>query len=349
MQTHDNDTSAFAADLRSLLAGEFGDDSLEVHALDRRGEGYSWETYIVDVRSRQSADVVPSRFAVKREPRAGLLGIYDVQREVDLLRAAGEIGCPAPRVVAFRLGSSDCRGFYAMEMIDGVVPMPWNVRKMIPDAQIRRTLGLELAAIMGRLHRANLDRIRVHDLDPPSAPGETGAAELRKWRDVYLACTPRRIPIVDLAFAWLDHRSDRVSGRVCLVHNDLRVGNVIVRDGRVAAVLDWETADLTDPAADLAKFNLPTFRGRSSNASGLIDWNEFLDAYAAVAQWRPDPHTIDYWTVLEIVKAIVGSLRGVHFFRRRRTDDLRYLNMGWQTHHSIKWLVELYESGRWGR
>ena len=140
-----------------------------------------------------------------------------------------------------------------------------------------------------------------------------------------------------------------MSGRVALVHNDLRIGNVVVNNGRVAAVLDWETAEFTDPSADLAKFNLPTFRGRSSLASGLVRWERFLDAYEAAIGWRPGQRALDFWTVLEIVKATVGALRGVHYFESGQTDDIRYANMGWQAHHSTKWLVELYENGTWGR
>lgn len=349
--TPDPDTTTFAADLRSLLAGQLDDQTLELQSIERRGEGYSWETYLVEVNTREARSGAESpRFAVKREPRAGLLGVYDVQREVELLTVTREkVGCPVPGVVGFRLPTNGARGFYVMEMVSGVVPMPWNVRKVIPDEATRHRIGLELASVMARLHKCAINDLHIGDMAPPSSPAATGLLEARKWQDVYHHCAAVPVPIIDLAFSWLLHRCDAVSGRVALVHNDLRIGNVVIHEGRVAAILDWETAQFSDPAADLAKFNLPTFRGRSALASGLIDWEAFLAAYEAQTGWRPSRQTLEYWTVLEIVKAAVGGLRGRHYFDLGQTSDIRYANMGWQVHHAARWLVELFESGAWGR
>lgn len=350
MTTIDTETDPFSAHLRDRLAAHFDDQSLALEAFNRRGEGYSWETYLITLsRQRASGERVHERYAVKREPAAGLLAPYDVQLEVDLLRTAREdVGCPVPDVLLYEVGGPQTKGFYVMQMIEGVVPMPWDVRKLFPDEALRHDLGIELAQLLARLHGKPVEQLHIPALSIPSDGHTTGAREAKKWQRIYLESAAVRIPILDLVFAWLQHRADQVSGRVALVHNDLRIGNVIVRDGKVAAVLDWETAEFTDPVADLAKFNLPTFRGRSALASGLVDWTEFLDTYEAHSGWRPSEQALQYWTVMEIAKTIVGALRGVHFFESGKTADIRYANMGYQTHHSIKWLVELFESGKWG-
>jgi aminoglycoside phosphotransferase (APT) family kinase protein len=348
MTTPDLTTADFREELRAVLARELADDDLEFESLSRRGEGYSWETYLLTTRSGRSGRV--ERYAVKREPVAGLVGDYDVQLEVDLLEAARhEFGCPVPGVIAHVPSEGDQRGFYVMEMVDGVVPMPWNVKKLVPDADERRAIGLELAGIMARIHVKDVADLQIGSMTPPVDGGTTGADETAKWRASYEEVTRLRLPLLDLAFAWLAHSAGAVSGRVSLVHNDLRVGNVIVSEGRVAAVLDWETAEYTDPVADLAKFNLPTFRGRSSLASGLVEWDEFLAAYEAVSGWRPTEAALDYWTVLEITKAAVGCLRGLHYVDAGLSTDIRYATMGNQIHHFLKWLIELYENGTWGR
>lgn len=350
MTATDTETEPFSVQLRDALAAHFGDDSLQLQAVNRRGEGYSWETYLVTVnRQLPGGDRTLERYAVKREPVAGLLAPYDVQLEVDLLRTAREdIGCPVPDVVLFDTGGPQNKGFYVMQMVEGVVPMPWDVKKVLPEENVRHELGLELAGIFARLHSKPVDQLRISALKIPADGRTTGASEAAKWQRIYQDCTSIRVPVLDLVFAWLQHRANQVSGRIALVHNDLRIGNVIVRDGKVAAVLDWETAEFTDPVADLAKFNLLTFRGRSKLASGLIEWDAFLDAYEAQSGWRPSELSLEYWTVLEIAKTVVGALRGVHFFESGKTEDIRYANMGFQTHHSIKWLVELFETGQWG-
>ncbi|MBN6731258.1 phosphotransferase family protein [Burkholderia multivorans] len=346
----DNETDDFRGELRAALARHFSEEELAIETFSRRGEGYSWETYLVSIRRRpQNGMAAVERYAVKREPAAGLLPPYDVQREVELLRVAKETGCPVPDVILHSLRDDDRRGFYVMEMVEGVVPMPWDVKKVIPDGHVRHRLGLELADIMARIHRWDVASVQIPGLTPAGDARATGATEADKWHRIYLECKSTHVPILDLAFAWLAHRADHVSGRTALVHNDLRVGNVIVRDDRVVAVLDWETAAITDPAADLAKFNLPTFRGRSSLASGLIEWDRFLDAYESQTGWRPDEATLNYWSVMEIAKTAVGGLLGAHCFYSGKTDDIRYANLGFQSHHAIRWLVELFETGQWGR
>jgi aminoglycoside phosphotransferase (APT) family kinase protein len=347
----DTESDNFRAEVCAALAQHFDDPSIDVERFSRRGEGYSWETYLVSVtRARPEGGRGAEHYAVKREPSAGLLAPYDVQLEVDLLKAAGgDIGCPVPHVVTYDPGSNGRRGFYVMGMVDGVVPMPWDVRKVVPSETTRHELGIELAGIMAKLHSKDIRELTIRGMAEAPDGAATGTTEVEKWYRIYLESMSTRLPVLDLAFSWLLHRADSVSGRVALVHNDLRVGNVIVKDGRVAAVLDWETAEFTDPAADLAKFNLPTFRGRSSLASGLVEWDAFLDAYEAQTGWRPHQQSLAYWTVVEIAKTIVGALRGVHFFDCGRTEDIRYANMGFQINHSVKWLVELFENGQWGR
>jgi aminoglycoside phosphotransferase (APT) family kinase protein len=340
----------FRAELRDALARHFGDDSVDIAAFSRRGEGYSWETYLVTANRRAPDGTrCEARYAVKREPRAGLLAPYDVLREVDLLQTARDVvGIPVPGIVTFSAGTREQRGFYVMEMVDGVVPMPWDVKKVVALESDRCKLGLELAGMLARLHNVNPAELTIHGMGPVPRGAQAGLIEVDKWHAIYMECKTVHLPVLDLAFAWLRARADGVSGRIALVHNDLRVGNVIVKDGAVAAVLDWETAEFSDPAADLAKFNLPTFRGRSSLASGLVEWERFLDTYEGVAGWRPGADALAYWSVMEIAKTIVGALRGVHFFSSRKTDDIRYANMGFQIHHSVRWLVELYENGQWG-
>jgi aminoglycoside phosphotransferase (APT) family kinase protein len=181
------------------------------------------------------------------------------------------------------------------------------------------------------------------------AAADCGAREVAKWHQVYVESAAMRVPVLDLAFAWLAHNTNAVSGRIALVHNDLRIGNLIVEDGRIAAIVDWETAQLTDPAADLAKFNLAPFRGRAGLASGLVEFEVFLRAYEVASGWRPEQRTLDFWTTLEIAKNAVGAIRGLHYFATGQSSDIRYANLGFQVHHSLRWLVEDYEQGVWGR
>jgi hypothetical protein len=43
--------------------------------------------------------------------------------------------------------------------------------------------------------------------------------------------------------------------RPCLIHRDVAGENLLVRHGRIVAIVDWETAAGGDPAFDIARFH----------------------------------------------------------------------------------------------
>src|SRR5690606_15868694 len=143
----------------------------------------------------------------------------------------------------------------------------------------RRDLGREVARQMARLHAGVPEDLGLAEVGTP--PTHAGHAEVAELRRDYDEVAVIRIPIIDLAIAWLSAHADDVSGRIALVHADFRVGNLIVdpEDGTLTSVLDWETARFTDPVADIGWFFQRTSRGRSPLACKLILPEEFLDAY----------------------------------------------------------------------
>lgn len=344
-----SETTDFLAELGDVLSAQVADSSpVTLVDVDQRSEGNSWETYLVTA-SWGGGDHTAS-FAVKREPISGIVGSYDVAREVALLRAAAGLGLPVPGVPAYRVGEPGNRGFFAMERMVGVVPMPHNVSRIIPDAGDRAALGRQVAREMATLHAAAPAALVLPELDAAPAPGETGRVENDQWRQTYDEIADIRIPVLDLALAWLDHRADRVSGRVSLVHNDFRVGNLVVNpeDGGLVGILDWETAHFSDPLADLAWFFQRTSRGRSPLACKLLRVEDFLDVYAEAAGWRPEPESLTWWAVQSLTKTAIGCLQAVAIFGRGDRPELRYANMAHSVYYSLGWLNQMLRDGEWG-
>jgi aminoglycoside phosphotransferase (APT) family kinase protein len=80
-------------------------------------------------------------------------------------------------------------------------------------------------------------------------------AQLPDW-----ASLPLPIPAVDPALVdrdavlavWADAlAAPSYDGEPCWFHGDLHEGNLLVRDGRLAAVIDWGAAGRGDPAIEL--------------------------------------------------------------------------------------------------
>lgn len=83
-----------------------------------------------------------------------------------------------------------------------------------------------MAALLADLHALDVDALGVGFLPRRDAPEDEGVTDL----------PPRRTPL----------------GRRSLLHGDYWPGNVLWRDGRVVALLDWEDAAVGDPMCDLA-------------------------------------------------------------------------------------------------
>ncbi|WP_067672378.1 phosphotransferase family protein [Nocardia miyunensis] len=337
----------FLDDLTAALdAALAASGTLRLTEVDRRGEGNSWETYLVGAKWVGPAGPGSAEYAVKRRPSSGIVTDYDVAREVALLAAAASIGLPVPAVITHDPERS--RGFFVMEKVAGAIPLPANVSRIVPDPASREGLGREVARAMARLHAADPASLGLTCLGPVPDPTRTGAIENAAWTRNYQEVADIRIPVLDLALAWLDHRSDLVSERVSLVHNDFRVGNLVVRDGELAAVLDWETAHFSDPVADIAWFAQRTSRGRSPLLCKLIALQPFLDEYEAAAGWRPEPATLTWWAVQSLTKTAIGCLQAVRVYNTGGRDDLRYATMANSVYYSLGWLGRMLRDREWG-
>ncbi len=93
------------------------------------------------------------------------------------------------------------------------------------------------------------------------------------------------------------------TGRACLVHGDFWPGNVLWRDGQVAAVLDWEDALLGDPLFDLACMRAELFwlRDLQTVDAFTLRYRHYLPVDATRLAWwdlfmaTAPLHSMDGW------------------------------------------------------
>lgn len=207
----------------------------------RIGDGHSNLTFLV----RGSRDVV-----VRRPPPPPLPpGAHDVLREARLLRGLAETGVPVPEVLAAaEAGEVIDSPLYVMSHVPG----PVVTTRTPPELQGRgRTIGESMVGTLAQLHEVDWQRAGLAEMGRPE--GFNGR-HLRRMRRLVAdpdGAPPAAFAAVD---AWLEAHVPAESGAT-LVHNDYRLGNVILGpDGRVAAVLDWELATIGDPLFDVGYF-----------------------------------------------------------------------------------------------
>jgi aminoglycoside phosphotransferase (APT) family kinase protein len=183
--------------------------------------------------------------------------------------AVTSAGYPAPTL---RLDGDGCGGlgrpFLVMDRVEGRTPLDDAGVRGLP--RVFRELPGVLAGLLADLHA-----LPTAGLDGP----ELDATE------VLLAGVPPG-PDRDWLVA---HRPAATPPVIC--HGDLHGFNLLARDGRVVAVLDWELAGLGPPELDVARTELilATLPGVSAVARRLLRGRSarvataFTDAYRARA------------------------------------------------------------------
>lgn len=211
------------------------------------GDGHSNLTFLVtDEKGRQ---VVLRRPPPPPTPPGG----HDMLREARIIGALMDTPVPVAELLATaEAGELLDVHFYVMAFAAGPVvtdttPAPLNT------PAIRRRIGEGLVDTLADLHAVDWRAVGLADLGRPE--GFNGRHLARMAR---LVADEDGRPPAHFAAAeeWLRDNVPPESGAT-IVHNDFRIGNVVLsgeRPGEVAAVLDWELATLGDPLFDLGYF-----------------------------------------------------------------------------------------------
>jgi aminoglycoside phosphotransferase (APT) family kinase protein len=279
------------------------------------GDGHSNLTFLV------SDD--HSRVVVRRPPPPPLPpGAHDVLREARLLTALAPTDVPAPRVLASApAGELLDVPVLVMEFVDGAVitektPAPRD------DEGLRRRIAESLVDTLAALHAVPWDGVGLGDFGKPEG---FNARQLRRMRSLVAVdgTVPKSFTPLD---NWLHAHLPPESG-TSIVHNDFRIGNVIVdpRTGCVAAVLDWELATIGDPLADLGylltSYPVPgeplvptAAMGSAVLEPGYPGRTELVDRYAD--RTGADVSNVNWYATLAMYK-----LAALYEYSRRRFED----------------------------
>ncbi|MFZ3320251.1 phosphotransferase family protein [Mycobacterium sp.] len=279
------------------------------------GDGHSNLTFLVSDGH--------SRVVVRRPPPPPLPpGAHDVLREARLLTALEQTDVPTPRVLAIAAaGELVDVPVFVMEFVDGAVitestPAPGE------DGQLRRRIGESLVDTLAALHKVGWRDVGLDDFAKPDG---FNARQLRRMRSLIAVegTVPSEFTMLD---EWLHAHLPPESG-TAIVHNDFRIGNMIVnmKVGSIAAVLDWELATIGDPLADLGYFLtsypgpgeplVPTSAmGTAVLEPGYPERAELLDRYAN--RTGADVSKVNWYATLAMYK-----LAALYEYSRRRFES----------------------------
>jgi aminoglycoside phosphotransferase (APT) family kinase protein len=136
--------------------------------------------------------------------------------------------------------------FYVMRFVEGAVLHDADSARDLP-AEARASLGEDVVDVLAALHAIDPDAVGLGTLGRKEA---YIARQLKRWTTQWENSKQREIPAMDAARALLGERLPEQVGAT-IVHGDYRLGNMIVADGKIQGVLDWELCTLGDPLADV--------------------------------------------------------------------------------------------------
>ena len=280
------------------------------------GDGHSNLTFLVSDGH--------SRVVVRRPPPPPLPpGAHDVLREAELLAALAGTDVPTPRVLATAAAGELLDVPFVRDGLRRSGPSSPNRRRRLAKTyELRRRIGESLVDTLAALHAVAWREVGLGDFGKPDG---FNARQLRRMRS--LVAVDGSVP---KSFAPLDdwlHAHLPPESATSIVHNDFRIGNMIVDigSGCVAAVLDWELATIGDPLADLGYLLtsypvageplVPTSAmGTAVLEPGYPSRAELLDRYAN--RTGADVSGVNWYATLAMYK-----LAALYEYSRRRFED----------------------------
>lgn len=267
-------------------------DQVEVVSVSRLTGGASRETYAVDAQ----LDGEPWPLILQRDRGGTRRRDEGMEAEASVVRRAHEAGTPTPIVVlshgqlpdeqAFTVGNS----WFVTEVVAGET----IARRILRDdeyAPARDTLASQLGRALAQLHTVPVEGLDwIEEVDQLVAYREV-ADELE------LAS-----PAFELAFRWLEQRRPSTADKT-LVHGDFRLGNLIVDQQGLAAVIDWELAHVGDPMEDLGWLCVRAWRfGGEGPVAGVGTYADLCDAYAEASGSEVDVDVVRWHEMMGTLK-----------------------------------------------
>jgi len=166
-----------------------------------------------------------------------------------------------------------------------------RIYRTLDDAGRDRLLR-QCAQALAAIHRAD-----------PAGLGLTESDQLSEWRN-RLDEMGDTTATFEWAFRWLAANRPPPSPHV-LAHGDFRMGNLIVDENGLAAVLDWELVYTGEVYEDLAWFCIRAWRfgmPEAMGAGGLGSVDNFLSAYEAASNTELDRDVFRWWLTVATLR-----------------------------------------------
>lgn len=296
------------AHLLRAMRSRFG-EGVRIENIDVPSLGGSNRTVVFDLIDGNGRKRVVSR---QRTYEGADSPFLDAADQFRLMQIAYGAGLPVPEpILRFtsedQLGDGFVTGFVVGETMPKRIIAGLNARQS--GVQFTRQLGQFLA----RLHQAHADAALLQATPDSIDPIDAQRQRYDSYDEAH--------PAIEIGLRWLE--LNRPSRTVpALLHGDFRNGNLMVKDDRIVAVLDWECAHIGSPAEDIGWLTCRPWRfgNNESPVGGFGQLPDLLASYHDAGGTRIDTEEVRYWQIFGLVRwAVINMMQAHgHLFGGRR-------------------------------
>jgi len=279
-----------------------------IEGLTRLSGGASRETWAFDAIG---ADGTRAELVLRCDPPGRPSEPGAMGREARAIASADAAGLAVPKVVAWTDGPElwGSPGLVMRRVAGETI-----ARRILRDDGYRQARGVLVRQIAE--FAAGLHALEVTDDYPAPDP----VPELRR----VLGTFDQVSPTFELALRALE-AGQPPQRRPVIVHGDLRLGNLIVGQDGLRAVIDWELVHAGNPAEDLGWLCVKAWRfGIDAPVAGLGSREELLAAYRAAGGADISLAELRWWEILGTLRwgAICVKQAWTHLSGAHRSVEL---------------------------
>lgn len=191
-------------------------------------------------------------YVLRSQPAGKLLkSAHAVDREYEVLDALKDTDVAVAKVYHLCRDTSIIGSmFYLMEFCDGIVYWSASLAEITSNT-IRSQMYDAMNKSLVALHSVDINAVGLEDY---GKAGNYFERQFGRWTSQYRSTELQEINAMDQLMLWLENHLPEDDGKVCLVHGDFRLDNMMFAKDKpeVIAVLDWELSTLGHPYSDLA-------------------------------------------------------------------------------------------------
>jgi len=257
---------------------------LHVHRYESVPESYSSQVAIVETAAGEKLVIKVPYTRVK------------LYREYHMLRCVGE-AAPVPEVKAIWEGDGELAGALLLSYLEGQPASAEDVAR----------LAAESGELLARVHTVELPGYGTYTEDGFCREADDWWELTRRWFDSYLPHAEPHVPpdlftvAVDRFYSLLDGLPKPDGPRA--VHRDFRPGNILVRDGKIIGLIDFESARGGSACSDFEKLRQFVWEPLPGSKK------RFVEGYATVLPVPDLQRTASVYALSNIIGGIAWGVR----------------------------------------